>query len=788
MVDAARRRGPAVGGYPLPRVAAGLLLLLAFVVPLYVPPESRPLVLVTPDTPLVERIFPGVPAAWVLVRLACLVAGIALLAFGPVRSRMVVDPGAVPDDPSDRASLRGLTFAGGCVCVASLASPFFSHGGQLLLVLVLFLVPFVAGAFGLRGRLAAMPGAIRPCLIHAMPAVVAIVWLLQRLPSAYGSHLLTDAIDYLSAYQCYIVAAADGFLPLTDGCWTGYTAGPLVFHGVGVLGWKGMPLSMAAVQTVAACWSALCGALLGMLVLRTAGPACGLLTTSVFLWSPIVLLRPLIPGAPAQTTFAVLLVLLAFRLRRSVTAPAAAAFGAVLGFSALQPNLVLVAPLFAAAMARAFLGRPRHALVAALFFLASFLPGAARLPEMFATARSQAQATGQWAILDAFYRGKVSPSLAEAAGTSSDRDAFGDVAVGLALAPVAVARAPTRLWGDVMIEPVGAAMATVGLFAALARGGTTMWRFVVAFLVAALLPGLASSYDRVMPSRVEMVVPLSLLAAHGWTVVVGGLGAAASSLAAGLVLVLTVAASGTWIFDHVQPRILAPSVAGLAARAQTSLGEDMWWSQGIVFGLADAEVLLGEILGEGTRTRRLDLWDVHAGDLAAVAANKSGFFWTPGEQMEVQVSHAVCRSLPNHRLFEVVGATGDTRLFAALRVEAPSPGAGVRWIARDCSELLETDATAATRVLRQARELVMQDRADEAIASLREAANLRLVQPRLYMPLAELLVRRGREGDREEATRWSGLACHLTEGSDLRACLFLQELRRREATPPPPGS
>src|SRR5262249_48366192 len=86
-----------------------------------------------------------------------------------------------------------------------------------------------------------------------------------------------------------------------------------------------------------------------------------------------------------------------------------------------------------------------------------------------------------------------------------------DVPVTTLLQPFAIVRTPVRLSGDVYYEPIGAALAAVGLAAcvALAIRVPRARALVVAMLVA-LLPGaLGSAFDRASLTR-TLVVPVLL--------------------------------------------------------------------------------------------------------------------------------------------------------------------------------------------------------------------------------------------------------------------------------------
>jgi hypothetical protein len=66
-----------------------LVLASAYAIPLFFPPATSTVAPLPPDASLLMRLFPGVPGWWVLSRLICLAAAMALAAmvlvpaFGP---------------------------------------------------------------------------------------------------------------------------------------------------------------------------------------------------------------------------------------------------------------------------------------------------------------------------------------------------------------------------------------------------------------------------------------------------------------------------------------------------------------------------------------------------------------------------------------------------------------------------------------------------------------------------------------------------------------------------------
>ncbi len=761
-------------------VASGLLLLAGYALPLYAPPPPAMIPQVLPDTGTWQRLFPGVPAFWVIARLLALLAGSMMVVFG-LGSRCIDDANGAARSPREGSSSSQaprwsgllLLVAGVLLVAAASQAERFARPGQLAFLLALLATPLAVGATSMvrfpRLRLPSWSAA----------ALLSCAWMALRLPLSWGSPRIADGLDYLDGYVCFASASEPTFNVLTEGCWAGYTAITGVLHGQGILGWQGLPLSLDLVQTIAALWSAIAAVLLAAEVSRHLGRGAGLVAAAVFLWSPLVMLRTLVPPPFTLTTMTVLVATLASRERRVPSPAAAAGFGALLGLASHVPNLVLLVPLAALVCARPLLRRPADGAVALLFFAAAAIPGASAHAHLLKTTSSLAAGSGAWAALEGVYSGRVATSLAEGARTAGITDPM-DIALGLLLSPFAVARASIRLWGDTLIEPIGAALAGVGLVVSLVNARRSkLARFALVFAAAALLPGVVSSYDRVHPTRVELVLVASTLAALGWSLLSARFAPRLANVAA-LLLSVVVAASGTFLFDVVNPRFLAPSAAGLALRAGRGIDREVVWSEGVLALALD----YGWVLRHGPVRGEVSIWRPRTLERDFSTFMPRALFWTPGDQMDEQVGKRLCALKPDLNLFEVVDNTGLVRLFAAFANEerAPTEVKDVRWNRLSCEGPFETDATEATRALAKARDLATAGDIDGAIDTLESCARLTLVQPRLYLPLARLLASRatshGDIEDRHLAMFWADLACRVTQASFFEACMFADGLRR----------
>lgn len=174
------------------RDAGGVALLLVYAVPLLFPPGPAPHGQGTPpDAWLLERIFPGVPAAWVAVRLLALLAAAVLLgtpAARVLRSRV---------RPADGVAVaaRGIApFVALGVALAHLAvAPWASDLGPAAQTAYLL-------ALALPALVLAMPG--WPAALRAVrwrkaapAAAVILAWVALRVATDLGSPRVADVVD-----------------------------------------------------------------------------------------------------------------------------------------------------------------------------------------------------------------------------------------------------------------------------------------------------------------------------------------------------------------------------------------------------------------------------------------------------------------------------------------------------------------------------------------------------------------------------------------------------------------
>jgi hypothetical protein len=250
--------------------------------------------------------------------------------------------------------------------------------------------------------------------------------------------------------------------------------------------------------------------------------------------------------------------------------------GALAGLAATIPHLLLAALAACGAVTIAILKRPRPPVVVLvipmLSFIAAVLPGLPDVETLRVAVSRYVELHAQWTGLEELLLGQrpVGDAVAVWGLWHSGRAGPLDVPLGALLSPFAIPRTPLRLWGDVLLDPFGAALVAVGIAVCVrsARRANGA-RVLLLVLVLALLPGmLTSAYDRASPTRnVALCVVAAVLACVGFerlraTV----LPRVRPAVAAGVAAVL-VALAGTLVFDVVNPGILATSWLSLALTA-----------------------------------------------------------------------------------------------------------------------------------------------------------------------------------------------------------------------------
>jgi len=769
--------------------AGGITLLACFALPLYAPPAAAPLIPPAYDAGLLARLFPGVPSWWVLVRLACLVAGSMLLAgvaAVPFRERGECQAPPVAGAVRLGAGLAGVAAAGLLLAAASVAEHLVRW--QQMAFIAALAVPVVLAATSEGGRGPVRPRGEQDTPPWAAVAAVVIGWLMIRARDV-RSPRAADLVDAWQGFECPLRAADHGFNLLTDGCYGGYTALPIVVQGVGLLG-DALPSSAATIQIVHLSWMAVVASALAAVAAATTGRRSAPIAAAVFLFAPFIQRVPLMMSADFVFVVYTTAMLFAF----FVVAPgrpstACLVLGLTAGIALRAPALYLLVPLALAAIATIARRSPVPAtslVAAATLLLAVAWPALPDLDTVRTLFASYGSGSGGWSALEAALFGQIAPGPAEGV-IGATRTGPLDVAAGLLASPFATPRTAARLWGDSLLDPVGTALAGVGLLVAVSS-----WRrhrdaaVLLLVLVATLLPGLPSSYDRPsLPRVVASAAPLALLAAAGFEALMRGPGAgigAAARAAMPWIVALVIAAGGWLLFDVVNPGILARSSLGIALDAVGRLdGEPAAVLDRSLWDPRYTELVVAEIAPANLRV--LDPRDLERAPDSARdddlgrrdADDLHWLFWSPGQEGEDAVSARVCRRWPDATLFAVPDSAGLSLAFAAALVGDP-PASNAGWQRYGCDQRLPTEETRGDDALADARELTRGGNRTAAVALLDARARGTFHHPRLFKTLARLeLMADGGPHDPRAARYWAWRACRGSREADAEACFLVAE-------------
>jgi hypothetical protein len=206
-----------------------------------------------------------------------------------------------------------------------------------------------------------------------------------------------------------------------------------------------------------------------------------------------------------------LLLVLAIHTRRSP--PAMAAFGVLAGIGCSHPPTFPFTAMMCALALWSARRPPRvpwpMLTVAVLGFAATIWPGLPSPQALGSMRQAYARAANPWRPLERGVLGQLSP---DDAGQLKDTAHSGplDIALGTILTPMAIPRTAIRLWGDALFDPLGTGLALSAILACgLAVRRSAVARLLLAVLLAALVPGLISSYDR--PSLTRMsIAPVAI--------------------------------------------------------------------------------------------------------------------------------------------------------------------------------------------------------------------------------------------------------------------------------------
>ncbi|HYB99094.1 MAG TPA: hypothetical protein VEC57_08140 [Candidatus Limnocylindrales bacterium] len=653
---------------PLSRAWVGACLLALYALTLFAPPPAQPQLPLPADAALLERLFPGVPWWWVLGRVACLLAGAALVATAarvPAPVRLV----RRPTPPSPRPLLAWLAAALALAhAVLSLFVSFLTwRPAQIAYLLAL---PLPALLLWMATPRAATTRA-RAAMRRALPATALVLaaWCLWRTLAHLHSPRAATPIDLWLNFQWLLAALGDGRNLLVSTSQAGVPDTYMVFAGGPLMEQVGLPPSLTLIQAVHALWILASAALVASLGAASSGAAAAPVAAAVFLFSPLMLLSHLAPAPFGMLTFLSAALLVLLRRILAYGSPAAVAgFGMVAGVAVIYPHLTHLAAATSLVGMVSVLRRrplPMAAIVTGTAsFFAAVIPALPSLETLQAMNAEYLVRNWQWAGAEAVLLGQRSahrvPDIA--ALIAGGRAGPFDIAIGGLLMPFAVPRTAMRLCGDALFDPLGTTLAAVGLAACALR-----WRrrgpmlALLAFALAFLPAAASSSTDRISLTRaIATPVMLAVLAGAGFQVLRTAL-AAPRALAAAVVVL--VAGGGALLFDEVTPRLVAASAIELhveslqenadASRALLLAQEADWYHEVEIAAYLPAKPL------------RVLVYDPETLAREQIGSRGELLMWSPALEEEVRIGRNLCPSFPQAALYVLEDRAGLGRAFAA---------------------------------------------------------------------------------------------------------------------------
>lgn len=684
------------------RIVAGLALLAAAAALPFFPPFGDPWG--RPDSAL-ERLLPGVPAWWVVLRLASLVGAAALLG-SPQRSERAAAPIEAAD--TVRATREGIPRAAAALALAlafaHLALACFASTLPRALqatYALLFLAP--TAVLAVAGRRGLRPPSLRAA---AAPLLLLGAWVLAATALGRGLRA-ASAVDLWFCWDCLASASSEGTNLLTEGPLPGLSAFHFVLQGVGLLPFDDVAATWPIVRGVQVAWMVVAALAItrGAGLFRLGSPA---VAASALLFSPFSFLAVVMPCPIFLGDLLASLALACLAaLWKRPGAAALAALGATAGLAATHPSLVPLAAACVVAAAALLLRPGRPPTSAVLTSLASFF--AAAIPAI-PSAETVAEMAGRYATGSTSYTaiqgvllGQFSPmALRQASEALGHRLEIFTAAL---VTPWLTSPTPIRLWGDALFDPLGAALAAVGLLVAIRRAGTEAGpRIVLLLLGAALAPGVVSNFDR--PSATRMMalgVPVALLSAIGARRLADILapltrrgGEAKLRRTVEAVVAVLVAVGGTVLFVRVTPSVVPASSLEILLEATREAG-------------GQRLVMLDYVLREGPDTPgRLD-WFYFEETIAAVAPGRARVLayhsdavldevrlgdgevagWSRAAEKDGSIGDAVCRHRPDATVWTLADRSGFSlaHLATGAGFTTPSSPPWTSLSRRDCGDV-----------------------------------------------------------------------------------------------------
>lgn len=547
----------------------GVVLLLAYALPLLAPPPPRMPAAALSGADLWERIFPGVPASWVILRLYLVLLG-ALLLVTALGRGLALSLDTERPSPHLEAAMWSRILAGFATAVVLYYAPgvpgFDRHGEALWFYSIGLPALLLASGEGvgwyrqLRPHLRSIGG------LMVLPGL----WLAFSIASAWRSPRAASIVDMWIMIDRLRDVVTGAKKALSDSATPGHSNAYMMLEGLPWMGEHASSVTYVGLQAAHLGWGIACGIAIGLVAWRLLDRRAAPVAQAVFLFSPYVLAAAYSPGPTLIAPLCIVLLLgLWLAARDHGSLAAIAAFAAVAGLSGTEPTAALIGLLMCAVLGWTLLrARPLPwfgLVLAPLLALAATLPALPNLETLSLMADKYTFGRRQLAGIQSILFGQESPLRVMEYMSSAAPSPY-DLPIGALLAPVAIARTPLRLWGDCLLDPIGAALAATGILLCLVNlGRNPAARILVAILLLSLLQASTAAGDAVSHGRLAAaLVPLALLAAAAFSGLQRFVGRSGAATA---LVVMLVAGGGSMVFTVINPRILAASWMTISLQA-----------------------------------------------------------------------------------------------------------------------------------------------------------------------------------------------------------------------------
>lgn len=673
-----------MSGWSSLRLVLGVALAIGFVVQLIAPPAAEFPAFPLPRAGIGQRIFPGVPVAWVATRLLCLLAGACLVAgllrvpklrASPPSPSGSSLPAAIHDEERRPWTIAALGLAGALVVAGLFAKDFGSVTESLYLVSLI--VPAILLAIGGRELVSEKSRRVRRALVPLF--VVPVLWSLWALPWAWRSPRMASIIDGWLAIQALLEVVLGQDKALSGSWLAGFSNAYMLLQGVSVIGGNGLPTAATAVwlQAVNTAWAAVCSITIGLLVRVIVGPSAAIVAQVGFLFSPFVLAFPYNPLPIFLGPLFVSVLTLLFLAARDHRSPAAlVAFGAMAGLSLRIPQITVLTVVLAALLFHRLMRMPRipwtAVCTAAACGLAAMIPGLPNPATLVLAASEFTFGHGHMSGLLLSFFGQRSAVFVDQALLAGDPGPF-DVMLGAILSPLAIARTPHRIWADTLFDPIGTVLMVMGLYVCLraARRQATA-RLILVLLVSGALTALVSSGDIVSHTRLApatvAVVTLMAIGFESVRLRIGGRGAS-RVLVWGAVVGM--ALGGSYVFHVVSPRVIPASWLSTALEA-TGTEVNATPAGFFEFGPGPDWAHTGRMLEMIPQQKMVQVDICRAEVVRTIEPRFPVYFWSPAHEQDGAISCLLCSLWPDATLYTMRDRAGLFATFAAVR-------GGVAW-------------------------------------------------------------------------------------------------------------